>query len=102
MNISAIIEQLETLAPLSLQESYDNSGLIVGDCNVNTNSALLCLDSTEEVIDEAIERNCGLVIAHHPIVFSGMKSLTGKNYIERTILKVLAFDVPSVGGRGGS
>lgn len=93
MNISAIIEQLETLAPLSLQESYDNSGLIVGDCNVNTNSALLCLDSTEEVIDEAIERNCGLVIAHHPIVFSGMKSLTGKNYIERTILKAIKNDI---------
>jgi dinuclear metal center YbgI/SA1388 family protein len=93
MNISAIIEQLETLAPLSLQESYDNSGLIVGDCNVNINSALLCLDSTEEVIDEAIERNCGLVIAHHPIVFSGIKSLTGKNYIERTILKAIKNDI---------
>jgi dinuclear metal center YbgI/SA1388 family protein len=93
MNISAIIEQLETLAPLSLQESYDNSGLIVGDCNTNINSALLCLDSTEDVIDEAIERNCGLVIAHHPIVFSGIKSLTGKNYIERTIVKAIKNDI---------
>ncbi|MFT5669177.1 MAG: dinuclear metal center YbgI/SA1388 family protein, partial [Vicingaceae bacterium] len=93
MNISAIIKQLEILAPLSLQESYDNSGLIVGDYNANIEAALLCLDSTEEVIDEAIERNCGLVIAHHPIVFSGMKSLTGKNYIERTILKAIKNDI---------
>ena len=81
------------MAPLSLQESYDNSGFIVGNKNEEVASALICLDSTEEVIEEAIKRNCGLVIAHHPIVFSGLKSLTGKNYIERTILKAIKNDV---------
>ena len=93
MNIKSIITTLEQLAPPSLQESYDNSGLIVGDRNAEVTAALLCLDSTEEVIDEAIQRNCGLVIAHHPIVFSGLKSLTGKNYIERTILKAIKNDI---------
>jgi dinuclear metal center YbgI/SA1388 family protein len=89
MKISTIINHLEELAPISLQESYDNSGLLVGNSNAEIEKALLCLDSIESVIDEAIERNCGLVIAHHPIVFSGLKSLTGKNYIERTILKAI-------------
>jgi len=93
MNISTIINQLEQLAPISLQESYDNSGLLVGDRSINVAAALLCVDSTEEVIDEAIERNCGLVIAHHPIIFSGMKSLTGKNYMERTLLKAIKNDI---------
>ncbi len=93
MKISTIMNQLEVLAPISLQESYDNSGLLVGDRNADIDSALLCLDSIEEVIEEAIERKCGLVIAHHPIVFSGIKSLTGKNYIERTLLKAIKNDI---------
>ena len=84
MKISRIIHELERLAPTQLQESYDNSGLIVGDKNAELTQALFCLDSTEEVIDEAIENNCNLVVAHHPILFEGLKSLTGKNYIERT------------------
>ena len=71
-----IIQELERLAPLRLQESYDNSGLITGDPSMNINSALICLDSTEAVIDEAIRRGCNLVIAHHPIVFSGLKKIT--------------------------
>jgi len=93
MNISTIIAHLETLAPISLQESYDNSGLIVGNLAAEIDAALLCLDSTEEVIEEAIQLGCNLVIAHHPIVFSGLKSLTGKNYIERTILKAIKNDI---------
>ena len=93
MKISTIINQLEELAPISLQESYDNSGLLVGDSNADIDSALLCLDSMEDVIEEAIARKCGMVIAHHPIVFSGLKSLTGKNYIERTLLKAIKNDI---------
>ena len=93
MKISTIINQLEELAPISLQESYDNSGLLVGDRNADIDSALLCLDSVEDVIEEAIARKCGMVIAHHPIVFSGIKSLTGKNYIERTLLKAIKNDI---------
>ena len=69
-------------------------GLIVGDSNADVSSVLICLDSVEEVIEEAIERGkCGLVIAHHPILFSGLKSLTGKNYIERTLLKAIKNDI---------
>lgn len=93
MNISAIIEHLETLAPVSLQESYDNSGLLTGNPNQEVISALLCLDSTEDVVDEAIEKNCQLIVAHHPLVFSGIKSLTGKNYIEKTIIKAIKNDI---------
>lgn len=93
MKISTIINHLEILAPPVLQESYDNSGLIIGDKELEVNAALICLDSTEEVIDEAIERGCGMVIAHHPILFSGLTSLTGKNYIERTLLKAIKNDI---------
>ncbi len=84
-----IIHELERLAPLRLQESYDNSGLITGDLSMKINSALICLDSTEAVIDEAIRRGCNLVIAHHPIVFSGLKKITGSTYIERVIIKAI-------------
>jgi dinuclear metal center YbgI/SA1388 family protein len=89
MKINDIITYLESFAPLQLQEDYDNSGLITGDKNWITSSALICLDCTEEVVDEAIEKSCNLIIAHHPIVFSGLKSITGKNYIERTIIKAI-------------
>jgi dinuclear metal center YbgI/SA1388 family protein len=84
-----IIRELEHLAPPKLQESYDNSGLITGDLSMKITSALICLDSTEAVIDEAIRRGCNLVIAHHPIVFSGLKKITGSTYIERVIIKAI-------------
>ncbi|MBK7682479.1 MAG: Nif3-like dinuclear metal center hexameric protein [Bacteroidetes bacterium] len=84
-----IIQELERLAPLRLQESYDNSGLITGDPSMQIQAALICLDSTESVIDEAIRRKCNLVIAHHPIVFSGLKKITGSTYIERVIIKAI-------------
>lgn len=84
-----IIHELERLAPPRLQESYDNSGLITGDLSMKINSALICLDSTEAVIDEAIRKGCNLVIAHHPIVFSGLKKITGNTYIERVIIKAI-------------
>jgi len=93
MLISEIINTLEKFAPPSLQESYDNSGLLVGDKNTTITSALLTLDTTEEVIEEAIAKNCNLIIAHHPIIFSGLKSLTGKNYIERTVIKAIKNDI---------
>lgn len=89
MKIKDITDHLEAFAPLAYQESYDNAGLIVGDKNAEATGALICLDSTEEVIDEAIRKDCNLVIAHHPIVFSGLKKITGKNYIERVIIKAI-------------
>jgi dinuclear metal center YbgI/SA1388 family protein len=89
MKIKEITSFLESIAPLHYQESYDNSGLIVGNPDAEISKALICLDSTEQIIDEAIKQKCGLVIAHHPIVFSGLKKLNGKNYIERTIIKAI-------------
>ena len=93
MYIKDVIQHLESLAPKSYQENYDNSGLIVGDKNAEIKGILVCLDSIEAVIDEAIRKKCNLVVAHHPIIFSGLKSLTGKNYIERTIIKAIKNDV---------
>jgi dinuclear metal center YbgI/SA1388 family protein len=93
MRIAEIIQQLELLAPPTLQESYDNAGLLTGQSNWECNGAVVCLDSTEEVIDEAIQKGCNLVIAHHPIIFSGLKKITGKNYVERTIIKAIKHDV---------
>lgn len=89
MKIKDVTSYLESIAPLDFQESYDNSGLIVGDLESEVTSVLICLDSVEEVIDEAIENKCNLVIAHHPIIFSGLKRLNGKNDIERSIIKAI-------------
>lgn len=93
MLIKDIIGYLESKAPSFLQESYDNSGLIVGDKNQECTGVLVCLDSIELIVDEAVQKGCNLIVAHHPIVFSGLKSLTGKNYIERTIIKAIKHDI---------
>lgn len=84
---------LEKEAPPSYQESYDNSGLITGNSEQEVSGVLICLDSTESVIDEAISKKCNFIIAHHPIVFSGLKKITGKNYVERTIIKAIKNDI---------
>jgi len=93
MIVSEIISILETLAPRSLQESYDNAQLICGSPDQTVQKALLSLDCTEAVIEEAIARQCNMVIAHHPVVFSGLKSLTGKNYVERAVIKAIKHDI---------
>lgn len=89
MRISEITSYLEQLAPPSLQESYDNSGLLIGSATTEVEKALVCLDVTEEVIEEAAKQGCGLVIAHHPLIFSGLKRLNGANYVERTVIKAI-------------
>ena len=89
MKIKEVTDLIEQLAPLSYQESYDNSGLITGDENEKIKGVLICLDSTEEVVEEAISKKCNLIIAHHPVIFSGLKKLNGKNYVERTIIKAI-------------
>lgn len=91
--IQDIIERIEAFAPKLLQESYDNSGLQVGRVDTEVDSALLCIDITEAVIDEAIEAGIKLVISHHPLIFKGIKSITGDNYIERVIIKALKNDI---------
>ena len=89
ITVNDITGELETFAPLAYQESYDNCGLLTGQPAWNATGALLTLDCTEEVIEEAIGLGCNLVIAHHPVIFSGIKKLTGSNYVERTIIKAI-------------
>ena len=93
MKIKEITQFLEKIAPLNYQESYDNSGLILGNKENEVTSALVCLDSTEEVVDEAIENGCNLIIAHHPIIFSGIMKLTEKNHVERALVKAIKNDI---------
>ena len=93
MKINSVIQFLETIAPPIYQESYDNAGLIVGDASNEVTGIICCLDSTEGVINEAIAKKCNLVIAHHPIVFKGLKRFNGKNYIERTVIKAIKNDI---------
>lgn len=89
MLIKDIIAEIENYAPPLYQESYDNSGLLVGDKNIKVTGVLLSLDCTESVIDEAISLKCNLIVAHHPIIFGGLKRLTGSNYVERTVIKAI-------------
>lgn len=87
MKVEIITDYLESLAPLEYQESYDNSGLLIGSKGMKVTGVLITLDCTEEVIDEAIENKCNLIISHHPVIFSGVKKINGSNYVERIIIK---------------
>jgi dinuclear metal center YbgI/SA1388 family protein len=91
--IKDITNAIEAFAPLSLQEDYDNAGLITGDSNTECSGVLFSLDCTEAVIHEAIQKKCNLVIAHHPIIFRGLKKLSGGTYVERTIISSIKNDV---------
>ena len=93
MTINDITTYLETIAPVHLQESYDNAGLIVGHPETPVTGVLTTLDCTEEIIAEARARGCNLVVAHHPIVFRGLKRFNGGNYVERTVIKAIKEDV---------
>ena len=93
MKIKEITNYLESIAPLYFQEDYDNSGLLVGNENTIVDGALITLDCTEEVVEEAIALGCNLIIAHHPIIFSGLKKLTSNNYVERIIIKAIKNDI---------
>ncbi len=85
MRLMEVIDHLEQIAPPSLQESYDNSGLIVGDYSSEVRGILISLDCIEDTLKEAISKNCNVVIAHHPIVFSGLKRFNNANYVQRTV-----------------
>ena len=93
MKIIDVSTYLEQLAPRPYQESYDNAGLLTGSLEQEVTGILTTLDCTEAVVDEAIERNCNLIVSHHPIIFRGLKKITGSNYVERTILKAIKNDV---------
>lgn len=93
MKIKEIVGALERFAPLPLQDGFDNAGLQIGLTDVEATGALLCLDVTEAVLDEAITLGYNLVISHHPLIFKGYKSITGKDYVERCILKAIKNEI---------
>ncbi|MDP4262181.1 MAG: Nif3-like dinuclear metal center hexameric protein [Bacteroidota bacterium] len=93
MKIADIIADLENLAPPSYQEHYDNAGLITGDGAWECRGIICSLDATEDVVKEAISQKCNLVIAHHPIIFGGLKKINGKNYVEKTIIRAIKNDI---------
>ena len=93
MKLNNILEVLEELAPLAYAEDFDNVGLLTGSQNQEINGILVCHDALENVLDEAISKNCNLVVCFHPILFSGLKKITGKNYVERVIVKAIKNDI---------
>ena len=93
MKIKVLIAPLEELAPPFLQESYDNSGLLIGSPESDVRKALISLDVTEEILDEAITEKCQIIISHHPIIFKGLKRITGKNMVERIVAKAIKNDI---------
>ena len=93
MKIKDIITVLEEMAPLAYAEDFDNVGLLVGDTETESTGVLVCHDALENVIEEAITKKCNLVVCFHPILFSGIKKITGKNYVERAILKAIKNDI---------
>ena len=88
-----IIAALETIAPTAYQESYDNSGLQVGNPDAVVTGILLTLDVTEAVLDEAVARSCNMIVAHHPVIFSGLKKLAGRTYVERIVQRAVKQDI---------
>ena len=93
MKIKEIIAALERFAPLPLQDGFDNAGLQIGLTDAEATGALLCLDVTEAVIDEAIMLGYNLIVSHHPLIFRGYKSITGKDYVEQCIMKAIKNDI---------
>jgi dinuclear metal center YbgI/SA1388 family protein len=93
MQVKEIVKQLEILAPSAYQEEYDNCGLLTGSMQQEVKGILISLDCIESVVEEAIRENCNLIVAHHPIVFKGLKKINGSNYIERTIMKAIKNDI---------
>ena len=93
MKLKELIRFLEDFAPLSYQESYDNSGLLIGKPDITLNGAMITLDCTEDVINEAHKKKCNVIICHHPLIFGGIKKLTGSNYVERCISLAIKKDI---------
>jgi dinuclear metal center YbgI/SA1388 family protein len=93
ITIDAVAAYLEQMAPLSYQESYDNAGLITGSREWACSGVLTTLDATEAVVEEAVRRGCNLVVAHHPIVFSGLKKINGRNYVEKAVITAIKKDI---------
>lgn len=93
MTVNEVASILEQLAPLGYAEDFDNVGLLVGDSEMEVQGILVTLDTLENVVDEAINKNCNLIVSFHPIIFGGLKKITGRNYVERTVLKAIKNDI---------
>lgn len=93
MTVKEIINSIEAFAPPVYQESYDNSGLQVGNTTVEVTGILISLDVTEEIVAEAMARGCNMIVAHHPLIFSGLKQLSGRNYVERVVRMAIKNDI---------
>ena len=93
MKIKQVLCALEQFAPLPLQESWDNAGLQVGLTEAEVSGALLCLDVNEQIVDEAIQKGCNLIVSHHPLLFRGLKQVSGQNYVQRCVIKAIKNDI---------
>ncbi len=93
MTINEITRFLETIAPLSLQEGYDNAGLLTGSPGWECTGIITSLDVTEAVVLEAVNKSCNLIVAHHPIIFGGLKKINGKNYVEKSVIAAIKQDI---------
>lgn len=93
MQLAHLVQYLNEIAPEHLQESYDNAGLITGRLDMEIKGVLVALDCIESVVDEAISLGCNVIVAHHPIVFGGLKRFTGANYVERTVIQAIRHDI---------
>ena len=89
MTIKEVTQIIEEIAPLDYAEDFDNVGLLVGNQDTEVTGVLVTLDTLEDTIDEAIGKNCNLIISFHPIIFSGLKKLNGNSYVERVVLKAI-------------
>ena len=96
VTVRDIMDSVTCIAPLNLQEDYDNSGLIIGDERAVVRNCLITLDVTEKVVDEALKKDCNLIVSHHPLIFRGLKRLTGKNDLERSVMKAIQNDISIV------
>ena len=96
MTVKDILNCITEVAPLQWQESYDNAGLQVGDLNAEAHKALICLDITEAIVDEAVAKSCDVIVSHHPLIFHGMKHLTPQTYIERAVMKAVKHDIAMI------
>ena len=93
MKIKQVLSALERFAPLPLQESWDNAGLQLGLTEAEVSGALLCLDVNEAIIDEAIQKGCNLIVSHHPLLFHGLKQISGADYVQRCVIKAIKHDI---------
>ncbi len=93
VKVKHIAQKIEQLSPLAYAESFDNVGLLVGDPEMNVTGILITLDTLENVVDEAIEKNCNLIVSFHPIIFNGLKNITGKTYVERVVIKAIRHNI---------